>query len=118
MSRIKRRKRVRISRLINSLLILSIVTMSIVAGGSRLAQVLWNKGQLHAADTLEVQRVIVSTGDTLWGLALEHGPQGADPRQTVAQIREFNHLTDVDLVPGMVLFIPSNLSGSEKQVSL
>lgn len=109
MSHQKRKKRLHIARFINSLLILAIVTMSIVAGGSRLSKVIWNKGELHAADTLEVQRVVVSTGDTLWELALEHGPQGADPRQVVAQIREINQLTDVDLTPGMVLFIPSKI---------
>ncbi|HHT27099.1 MAG TPA: LysM peptidoglycan-binding domain-containing protein [Firmicutes bacterium] len=118
MSRKKRKKRIRITRLINSLLILAIVTISVAAGGSRLAQVLKRQGDLHAAGPLEVQKIVVSTGDTLWGLALKHGPQGVDPRQVVTQIRDLNHLTDVNIVPGMVLYIPHKITGSDAQACL
>lgn len=81
------------------------VTMALLAGGWRFAQ-MFGSGPLYAADEIQIKQVVVSTGDTLWQLAIEHGPEGIDPRRVVAHIRELNELHTASIKPGMVLHIP------------
>jgi len=50
--------------------------------------------------------VVVEQGDTLWELAVEYGPPGADVRKTVCEIRKANHLAASLIHPGDVLRIP------------
>ncbi|NLN19457.1 MAG: LysM peptidoglycan-binding domain-containing protein [Firmicutes bacterium] len=74
-----------------------------------LTAIRWGSGipRLHAAATLETQPVVIRPGDTLWRLAIDHGPPGADPRRTVDTIRRINRLSDTDLYPGMILHVPT-----------
>ena len=53
--------------------------------------------------------VTVQSGDTLWGLASQYGPQNADIRMLVYTISKINHVTASTLRPGMELSIPSSL---------
>ena len=48
----------------------------------------------------------VKPGDTLWNIALEHGPEGQDTRAIVATIERINGLDGVMLDAGQVLEIP------------
>jgi len=50
-------------------------------------------------------RVVVESGDTLWGLAREYGPPNADLRRVVDDIRAANGLTGSTIRPGQVLLI-------------
>jgi nucleoid-associated protein YgaU len=50
--------------------------------------------------------VVVSPGDTLWGIAGRYGDQGADPRATVFAIAELNSLDDGSIYPGQSLRLP------------
>ena len=61
----------------------------------------------EAAEPVRTQAVVVSPGDTLWGLAVQARP-GADPRATIAQIVEINGLGSwADIHPGDELLVPS-----------
>ncbi len=48
----------------------------------------------------------VRPGDTLWGIALEHGPDGMDTRAIIATIERINGLDGDVLQAGAVLEIP------------
>ena len=51
------------------------------------------------------QRVTVAPGETLWSIAQREAPD-ADPRDTVADILELNHLTSSAVEAGSVLLLP------------
>jgi len=48
----------------------------------------------------------VKSGDTLWQIAAEHGPEGVDRRRVVAAIERINDLTSSSLQAGQVIEIP------------
>ena len=48
----------------------------------------------------------VKSGDTLWEIAAEQGPDGVDRRRIVAVIEKINGLTTSDLQAGQVIEIP------------
>jgi hypothetical protein len=84
----------------------SIMTFALVAGGWRAAQLLGGEKLQAAGSEAQVVEVVVSPGDTLWGLAVKHAAVGADPRDVIAQMRMVNELQAADIKPGMVLLIP------------
>lgn len=49
--------------------------------------------------------VVVSPGDSLWSIAERVAPT-ADPRRTVARLRDLNNVADGMLRPGEVLVLP------------
>lgn len=89
-------------RLLAVLSLLGLIWLTVTA-------VRWGSGtpRLHAAATAETRTVVVHAGDTLWRLAIDHGPPGTDPRRTVDTIRQLNNLSDTNLHPGMTLCIPT-----------
>lgn len=50
--------------------------------------------------------VRVQSGDTVWDLALEFGPQDEDVRRVVKRICRINGIAPEDLQPGQILQIP------------
>jgi len=48
----------------------------------------------------------VRSGDTLWEIAAEHGPQGVDRRRIVAVIERINGLSSSVLQAGQIIEIP------------
>ncbi len=48
----------------------------------------------------------VQSGDTLWEIAAEHGPEGVDRRKVVAAIKRINDLTSSNLRAGQVIELP------------
>ncbi len=52
------------------------------------------------------ERVTVQPGDTLWAIAERVRP-GADPRATIARIKEMNALTSGVAQAGQVLLVPA-----------
>ena len=52
------------------------------------------------------QTVTVHTGDTLWGIAEDHGVAGCTTAELVQQIRTINNLDDASLMPGMHISVP------------
>jgi len=53
-------------------------------------------------------RVMVQAGDTLWGLAKNHGPQDRDLRLVVDEIIRLSGLESSCIYPGQVVIIPRN----------
>ena len=51
-------------------------------------------------------KVMVQSGDTLWGLAQSYGPSGEDTREVVHTICEINQTSPEDLQPGQTILIP------------
>lgn len=51
---------------------------------------------------------VVAPGQTLWQLAVEHAPAGADPRAYLASIQEVNDLGGGPLPPWTVILLPAN----------
>lgn len=50
--------------------------------------------------------VTVEAGDTLWGYAEEHAPDGVSEREYVAQIRGLNHLPTGRVTAGQEIELP------------
>lgn len=48
----------------------------------------------------------VKSGDTLWEIAAEHGPDGVDRRKVVAAIERINDLGSSGLQAGQVIELP------------
>ncbi len=52
----------------------------------------------------------VQLGDTLWEIAMDHGPNGADPRRIVDAIERLNGIDAGSLQAGQVIEIPASSS--------
>lgn len=59
-----------------------------------------------ASSSVVGARVVVDEGDTLWHLALEHAPPGADVLGYAATVAEANGVRASSLRPGSVLVMP------------
>ncbi|MBQ3021965.1 MAG: LysM peptidoglycan-binding domain-containing protein [Clostridia bacterium] len=60
----------------------------------------------NISDEYDVISVTVQEGDTLWSIASEYKPEGADLRQFVYDIAANNGIEDCQIVSGQTLFIP------------
>jgi nucleoid-associated protein YgaU len=56
--------------------------------------------------TAAVQKVEVHSGDTLWGIASRHVPQGGNVRTYIEKIVKKNHLNSTKLSVGQLLDLP------------
>ena len=59
-----------------------------------------------AGDITDTYDYRVKSGDTLWEIAAEHGPEGVDRRRVVAAIERINDLGSSSLQAGQVIEIP------------
>ncbi len=90
-------------RLVRSLLVLTAALTVAVTGGS------WLGGLAADAHGYQgpVERVSVSTGDTLWAIAAATAADGQDVREVVDEILQLNGLASGDLVVGQQLVVPA-----------
>ncbi|CAM3429830.1 LysM peptidoglycan-binding domain-containing protein [Paenibacillus lupini] len=58
------------------------------------------------AAALNEQTVVVTAGDTLWGIADRYLDGSKDIRKYIYKIKERNQLSTVELKPGQVIIIP------------
>ncbi len=65
-----------------------------------------SSARLYAASTQRYTTVTVGPGDTLWSIAVAHGPANADIQETIDRITEANHLNVATIQPGEHLRIP------------
>jgi len=78
-------------------LMLAVFAAVLLGGGSAAAG--------PQAQPVPVRHHVVMPGETLWQIAAEVDPSG-DPRDTVARIRELNHLESAALSVGARLVLP------------
>ena len=57
-------------------------------------------------NAVEVVTVTVQPGDTLWDIALEYKPDGADLREFMYEIAANNGVKDCNIVSGQQLYVP------------
>lgn len=60
----------------------------------------------NISEDIKYKEVYVMQGDTVWDIALEYKPKKLDVRDMVSQIRDFNDLKDLDIIPGDVIKVP------------
>ena len=81
-----------------------------VASLAALLAVVVGAGQMadasNEASTVQSSRVVVQSGETLWGIAKDVAP-GHDPRLVISQIRDLNDLGTRSIVPGQTLVVPT-----------
>ena len=87
-------------RLVATLVLLA----GFLTGGGLLAGGLATAGT-EPGSAATAERVTVAPGDTLWSIAEREAP-GTDPRDTVAEILELNHLESSAVEAGSVLLLP------------
>jgi nucleoid-associated protein YgaU len=63
-------------------------------------------GVAYAGSPNTNTRVVVSSGETLWGIAASHYP-GANIEQSIAAIESANHLSGAAIRPGETLTLPA-----------
>jgi len=61
------------------------------------------KASADLTDTIDYR---VKSGDTLWEIAAEYGPDGVDRRRIVASIEKINDVSAETLQAGQVIEIP------------
>jgi len=59
-----------------------------------------------SVDATETMDYRVKTGDTLWEIAAEYGPEGVDRRRIVSSIEKLNDVSAETLQAGQVIEIP------------
>ena len=63
-------------------------------------------GVAYAGSPNPGTRIVVRSGDTLWGIAAAHYP-GASIEQSITEIESANHLSAAGLRPGETLTLPA-----------
>lgn len=52
------------------------------------------------------ETVVVTSGDTLWEIAVDHKPAGMDTRKYVRKLQALNHLQGSEIAAGDVIKLP------------
>ncbi|HJA29303.1 MAG TPA: LysM peptidoglycan-binding domain-containing protein [Candidatus Olsenella pullicola] len=96
-----------LSRSQSALLILSFVSVLLVLClASLITDALAASSSSAALSKVGAQEVVVSEGDTLWGIAEDAGVSGCSTSDVVSWIVERNGLGDGHLVPGQRIIVP------------
>lgn len=85
---------------------LVLVIASIALGLSILGTMAGARGS--ALSNIETTSINVSSGDSLWSIAEDHGIEGLSTRDVSDFIREANGLESATLHPGMSLVVPAD----------
>lgn len=83
------------------------VALALVIGASSLSSALVASRYRAATEGLATSRHVVSSGESLWGLAEQHPIDGLSTEQTVSYLRAENSLDGTGLVVGQVVLVPS-----------
>lgn len=81
-----------------ALLVMLIMAAMLLAGGLSRAT--------DADEGRPMQAVVVTRGDSLWGLVQKHYDYDGDIRRAIYEVRQINGLKDATIVPGQVVYIP------------
>lgn len=98
-------KKYRIKSKLRFTLFLSIMLLIIItAVGTAIGS--YNAESLTKTSYFEIK---IKTGDTLWNLAQEFGPDNKDTREIIYKICKLNDITPEEIYPGQTLLIPINI---------
>ena len=88
-------------------LALSLAAVSVVAASALVAAPPTTPAPPAGVGGQELRQVVVTPGDTLWGIASSTGVAGEDVRDVIAEIRELNGLETSAVMVGQELVVPS-----------
>ncbi len=66
-------------------------------------------GSAAGSDVRNYKTVQVQSGDTLWSLAQQYGPQNVDCRRVIFEIQQINNVSASTLQAGQYISIPETL---------
>ncbi|MDR0267696.1 LysM peptidoglycan-binding domain-containing protein [Paenibacillus sp.] len=81
---------------------LFLVAVIMIAGCTGMVRVFASSSQ----DDIPMEKVVVSRGDTLWGIARDFKPKDMDTRSYINVIKGINHLKTSGIEAGDVLSLP------------
>lgn len=87
------------------LLITITVVMLLVVTSTGMISAFASSGHANHNNLNEV--LVVSPGESLWSIAVNHKPESMDTRKYVSLLREVNQLNNSDIRAGDVLELPS-----------
>lgn len=61
----------------------------------------------NAGEVVSYKEFVVSGGDSLWSIALDHKPVNMDTREYIEQIKQLNLMETSDIQTGQVLSLPN-----------
>lgn len=61
----------------------------------------------NAGEVVSYKEFVVSGGDSLWSIALDHKPVHMDTREYIEQIKQLNLMETSDIQTGQVLSLPN-----------
>ena len=98
MKKCRVKNKVRFTAFITSFILVSVLSISSILGFA----------DASASDIPQYTIVKVQSGDTLWSLAKEYGPNNKDVRKVIFDIEQINDINASELQAGMEISIPSN----------
>jgi len=99
-----RTMQLRRARLRRTVLLVALIAAVAVFGPRALSTTAFASDATGA--TVQLDTYTVSNGDTLWAIAANLTPQGRDVRDTVAEIKVVNAMTDSQLQAGQQILLP------------
>ena len=95
--RLRRRRQLRRQR---SLALILVVIFTVLV-----ATVAFARGSM-GNEGINVVSVKITSGDTLWNIALEYKPDDCDVREFVRRISEYNGIQNANIISGQTIYIP------------
>lgn len=96
------RKKYRIKSRIRFTLFMTIAILMIIS----ITGTLIGANQAESLTKPVYSEIIVQSGDTLWNLAEQFGPDGKDLREVVYEICRINDISADSIYPGQAILIP------------
>lgn len=103
----RRKGRERLARLLAALAIAGV--LALLGSGFVESDIVQRMDRAWRGVEYESVAITVHSGDTLWSLAREYGPEGVDIRETIDWIQRENGLSSPVLRPGQRIVVPVSL---------
>ncbi|MDO4733274.1 MAG: LysM peptidoglycan-binding domain-containing protein [Bacillota bacterium] len=65
--------------------------------------------EAHAEEEIEMLKVVVREGNTLWELVDKYCDYDCDLRSAIHEVKRYNELTNNMIFPGQIIYIPLNI---------
>lgn len=87
-------------------LLIIIITTAICLSSLGLVRAFAATNGTDEQDTNSLPKIMVMTGDTLWGIAMMYKPEGMDPREYIEDVKEINDKKVSSIQAGEELILP------------